>query len=47
MLVAFAVGLVVIRFLLRYVASHGFGIFALYRVVLGVLLLGAIRADWL
>jgi len=47
MLVAFAVGLVVIRFLLRYVASHGFGVFALYRVVLGALLLGAIGADWL
>ncbi|MGE0135826.1 MAG: undecaprenyl-diphosphate phosphatase [Dehalococcoidia bacterium] len=47
MLVAFAVGLVVIRFLLLYVAAHGFGLFAFYRVGLGILLLAALGAGWI
>lgn len=46
-LVAFAVGLAVIKFLLRYVATHGFAVFALYRIAMGTVLLAAIGAGLL
>lgn len=47
MTVAFAVGLAVIRLLLRYVVTHGFGAFAVYRVGLGIVILAAVATGWL
>lgn len=39
--VAFAVSLVAIRFLMNYVKKHDFKFFGIYRIVLGVIVLGA------
>ncbi len=38
--VSFLVALVVIRWLLRYISSHNFTAFAIYRIILGVVMLG-------
>lgn len=38
-LAAFAVGLIVVRFIMSFVRSHSFGVFAYYRIVLGILIL--------
>ncbi len=40
MLVAFAVSVVVIRFLMSYIRKHNFIVFGWYRVVLGLIVLG-------
>ena len=37
--VAFAVSLVVIRFLMDFVKKHSFSCFGVYRIILGVLVL--------
>lgn len=37
--VSFMVALVVVRWLVRFVQTHGFGLFAWYRIVLGILML--------
>jgi undecaprenyl-diphosphatase len=39
-LVAFVSALVVIRFLIRFVAQHTFGVFAWYRIAVGLAILG-------
>ncbi|MDD5939415.1 MAG: undecaprenyl-diphosphate phosphatase [Lachnospiraceae bacterium] len=39
MIVAFAVSIVVIRFLMRYIRQHDFKVFGWYRIVLGVLVI--------
>ena len=46
-LVAFASALVVIRFLIRFVAQHSFRVFAWYRIVFGLALLGAAALGWI
>lgn len=38
--VSFIVALLVVRWLVRFVQTHGFGIFAWYRIALGALILG-------
>ncbi len=40
MVVAFAVSVVVIRFLMGYIRKHNFIVFGWYRIVLGLVLLG-------
>ena len=40
--VAFAVGVVVVRYLLEFVTTHGFAPFAWWRIVVGGLGLGAL-----
>lgn len=40
MLVAFAVSVVVIKFLMRYIQKHDFKVFGWYRIVLGLAVLG-------
>lgn len=40
MIVAFVVSLVVIKFLLSFIRKHDFKVFGMYRIVLGVLVLG-------
>ncbi|MHB1204404.1 MAG: undecaprenyl-diphosphate phosphatase [Rhodospirillaceae bacterium] len=42
--VSFIVALAAIRWLLRYISSHGFGAFAVYRIILGVVMLGILFA---
>ena len=42
--VSFIVALAAIRWLLRYISSHGFGAFAVYRIVIGVVMLGILFA---
>jgi undecaprenyl-diphosphatase len=37
--VSFIVALLVVRWLVRFVQTHGFGVFAWYRIVLGVVIL--------
>jgi undecaprenyl-diphosphatase len=39
LIVSFIAALVCIRWLLRYVASHTFNIFAWYRIILGAIIL--------
>ena len=39
MAVAFAVSMAVIRFLMAYIRRHGFEVFGIYRIVLGVIIL--------
>jgi undecaprenyl-diphosphatase len=41
---AFLSALVVVRALLAYISRHGFGIFAWYRIALGLLMLGVLSA---
>ena len=43
---SFASALVVVRALLRYVASHDFRVFAYYRIAFGVLVLVSAYAGW-
>jgi undecaprenyl-diphosphatase len=38
-IVSFIVALVVVRWLVRFVQTHGFGVFAWYRIVLGAVIL--------
>jgi undecaprenyl-diphosphatase len=45
--IAFALGYASIAWLLRYVARHSVYVFVLYRVVLGLVLFGALSAGWL
>ena len=45
--VAFGVGLAVIRFLMAYISKHTFLPFVVYRVVLGAALLVALGAGWI
>jgi undecaprenyl-diphosphatase len=44
-LVSFVVGYAAIAWLLRYVARHDFSVFIVYRVILGVLVLGAVATG--
>ena len=44
-LVAFGVGFAVIAFLMRYISTHSFLPFVIYRVVLGAILLGLLSAN--
>jgi len=46
-LVAFVVGWLSIGWLLRYVASHSFVAFGIYRIAAGALILGMLAAGWL
>jgi undecaprenyl-diphosphatase len=39
MVVAFAVSLIVIRFLMGYIKKHDFKVFGWYRIILGVIVL--------
>ena len=45
MVVAFAVSLVVIKFLMGYIKKHDFTVFGKYRIVLGIIVLfyGAVK----
>jgi undecaprenyl-diphosphatase len=45
LLVSFVVGYAAIAWLLRYVARHDFSLFIVYRVILGVLVLGAVATG--
>lgn len=45
--VAFGVGLAVIRFLMAYISKHSFLPFVVYRVALGTALLVALGAGWI
>jgi undecaprenyl-diphosphatase len=42
--VSFFVALIVVRWLLRYISNHSFTAFAIYRIVLGVVMLGILFA---
>jgi undecaprenyl-diphosphatase len=42
--VSFVVALVVVKWLLRYISAHTFGAFAVYRIILGVVMLGILFA---
>ncbi len=44
---AFLSALIVIRWLIRYVAAHGFSAFAYYRIILGIGFLSAISLGWI
>jgi undecaprenyl-diphosphatase len=41
---AFLVAMVVVKWVMRYISTHGFGIFAIYRIILGVVMLGILAA---
>jgi undecaprenyl-diphosphatase len=43
--IAFAVGLVVIVYFLRYISTHSFRPFVVYRIALGLLILGLLTAG--
>jgi undecaprenyl-diphosphatase len=43
--IAFAVGLVVIVYFLRYISTHTFRVFVIYRVVLGLVLMALLAAG--
>ena len=45
-LVAFAVGLLVIRFLLRFLATRTLASFVWYRIILGLGIFGALALGW-
>jgi undecaprenyl-diphosphatase len=47
MVSAFLSAMVVIRWLIRFVATHNFNGFALYRIVFGLVVLGTWQAGWL
>jgi len=36
--VSFVVALVVVKWLLRYISAHTFGAFAIYRIILGIVM---------
>jgi undecaprenyl-diphosphatase len=42
--VSFVVALVVVKWLLRYISAHSFGAFAVYRIILGIVMLGILFA---
>jgi len=42
--VSFLVALVVVKWLLRYISAHSFGAFAVYRIILGIVMLGILFA---
>ena len=44
LIVSFIVAIVVVRWLIRFVSRHGFSVFAWYRIVAGVAVLGALYA---
>jgi undecaprenyl-diphosphatase len=46
-IISFAVGLAVIHWLLKFVATHTFRWFVVYRVVLGIVLLGLLGSGTL
>ena len=46
-MVSLIVAFIAVKWLLRYIRSHRFTAFAIYRIALGVVLLGAIYAGWL
>ena len=46
-IVSFIVGLLVVHWLLRFVAKHSFVVFGWYRLVTGLALAGAIALGWL
>lgn len=45
--VSFVSALVSVRWLLRFISTHDFASFAVYRIVFGIILLGLIRLGWL
>lgn len=45
--VSFVSALMSVRWLLRFISTHDFTVFGLYRIVFGILLLGLIRLGWL
>ena len=47
LLFAFASALLCIRWLIRYVSTHDFKVFAWYRIVFGVLIIISAQAGWL
>jgi undecaprenyl-diphosphatase len=47
MVSAFVSAMVVIRWLIRFVASHNFNGFAVYRIVFGLVVLATWQAGWL
>jgi undecaprenyl-diphosphatase len=47
MVSAFVSAMVVIRWLIRFVASHNFNGFAIYRIVFGLMVLATWQAGWL
>ena len=44
---AFAVSLIVIRYLMDYVKRHSFAVFGVYRIILGALVIGAAMLGWI
>ena len=44
-LTAFAVSLIAIRYLMDYVKRHSFAVFGVYRIVLGLIVLGTAAAG--
>jgi undecaprenyl-diphosphatase len=44
-LIAFVVGYVVIAYLMKYISTHSFMPFVVYRVVLGLVIIGLLTAD--
>ena len=44
---AFAVSLIAIRYLMDYVKRHSFAAFGIYRIILGVLVIGATLMGWI
>ena len=44
---AFAVSLIVIRYLMDYVKRHSFAAFGIYRIILGILVIGAALIGWI
>ena len=45
--VSFVSALASVRWLLRFISTHNFTVFAIYRIVFGILLLGLVRVGWL
>jgi undecaprenyl-diphosphatase len=45
--ISFVSALASVRWLLRFISTHDFAAFAVYRIVFGILLLGLIRFGWL
>ncbi len=43
-IVSFLVALVVIRWLLRFISTHNFTSFAIYRIIVGVVMIGILLA---
>lgn len=45
MIVAFAVSLIVIKFLMNYIKKHNFNVFGIYRIILGIIVLASFIAT--